>query len=383
MIRTFIIVSVLCIFPVTTFTWTSHAQTRVKRAHSHGTDAEKKEWFGDWAMTFDGSASTLRIVAKENTGCVDPPWCDMEISYLDENGKKYPGSIETIEDKWHHMVFSINFTENPQRFDAYLFSWDKLRMAGTTSSQGRTFPFYATKQAGNRRKSLTSITELREIAQRINSEEFLRKRANQPKFSINRTERTFLYSQGDLPDLTFSYGQESQIATPLARLMQLDDLRKVLASGGADLAFWNPYFDLAEAMIEKKMLTSIASGTSTTDMLLGYDRVIGEIFQDLAPEAFGRDNLLGLKRPTRRILSRDVVRVIFVIDPRPAQLFIVDDLTYALAESGFGELTWREILEDNPQLGGRYWYKVVWPDQIRGPELILVDQANKTFTIRK
>jgi hypothetical protein len=43
------------------------------------------------------------------------------------------------------MVFYIDFPDNRQKFDAYLFSWDKSKMAGTTYWGGRPFGFFATK----------------------------------------------------------------------------------------------------------------------------------------------------------------------------------------------------------------------------------------------
>lgn len=108
-------------------------------------DAVKKEWFGDWAMNHDGFAGTLRI-AELKADCASSAWCDMAISYVDNKGDRHTGSIEKIDEKWQHMAFFINFPGNRQKFDAYIFSWDKLKMAGTTSWQGRTFGFYATKK---------------------------------------------------------------------------------------------------------------------------------------------------------------------------------------------------------------------------------------------
>ena len=43
------------------------------------------------------------------------------------------------------MRFYINFPNNKQVFDAYLFSWDKTKLAGTTYWHGRTFGFYVIK----------------------------------------------------------------------------------------------------------------------------------------------------------------------------------------------------------------------------------------------
>ena len=44
------------------------------------------------------------------------------------------------------MIFSLNFPNNTQKFDAYLFSWDKRKIAGVTYWGGRTFGFFALKK---------------------------------------------------------------------------------------------------------------------------------------------------------------------------------------------------------------------------------------------
>jgi hypothetical protein len=46
------------------------------------------------------------------------------------------------------MVFYVDFQGNPQKFDGYLFSWDKTKIAGITYWGGRTFGFYAVKKEG-------------------------------------------------------------------------------------------------------------------------------------------------------------------------------------------------------------------------------------------
>jgi hypothetical protein len=107
-------------------------------------DAAKAEWFGDWTMNHDGMSGKLRIFDTK-ADCASSLWCDMGISYTDSKGVKRTGTIEKIDDKGQHMVFYINFPNNRQKFDAYIFSWDKFKLAGTTYWGGRTFGFYATK----------------------------------------------------------------------------------------------------------------------------------------------------------------------------------------------------------------------------------------------
>src|SRR5262245_20453797 len=54
-------------------------------------------------------------------------------------------AFESVDDNNQHMAFVVFFPGNPQRFDVYLFSWDKSKMAGTTVWQGRTFGTFAEK----------------------------------------------------------------------------------------------------------------------------------------------------------------------------------------------------------------------------------------------
>src|SRR5688572_16637278 len=62
-----------------------------------------------------------------------------------------------IDQAWQHMVFYVTFPGNPQRFDGYLMSWDKNRMAGTTVWEGRTFGFFAVKRASAAPVDLSSL----------------------------------------------------------------------------------------------------------------------------------------------------------------------------------------------------------------------------------
>ena len=107
-------------------------------------DASKETWLGSWAMNHDGHRGTLRIVGTK-ADCNTSAWCDMALSYVDGDGALRRGQILSIDDRGQHMAFQINFPGNPQRFDAYIFSWQNNALAGTTSWKRRTFGFYATK----------------------------------------------------------------------------------------------------------------------------------------------------------------------------------------------------------------------------------------------
>jgi hypothetical protein len=108
-------------------------------------DAQKVDWFGSWAMNHDGFAGTLQIMDTK-VDCANTMWCDMAMNYVNDKGIQYTGSIEKIDDKGQHMAFYINFPRNRQKFDAYLFSWDKKKLAGLTYWGGRSFGFYAIKE---------------------------------------------------------------------------------------------------------------------------------------------------------------------------------------------------------------------------------------------
>ena len=113
-------------------------------ATSISADATKNEWFGDWRMSLDGRPGVLRI-GDSKVDCASSAWCDMVISFTDSGGNRIQGTIDRIDDRWQHMVFYLNFPGNRQKFDAYIFSWNKRQMAGTTYWGGRTFGFSASK----------------------------------------------------------------------------------------------------------------------------------------------------------------------------------------------------------------------------------------------
>ena len=74
-------------------------------------DAEKKDWFGMWAMNHDGHPGTLNITDTK-VDCAGPLWCDMAVRYVDNRGMKFTGRIEKIDNNGQHMVFYINFPGN-------------------------------------------------------------------------------------------------------------------------------------------------------------------------------------------------------------------------------------------------------------------------------
>ncbi|PYS65649.1 MAG: hypothetical protein DMF76_02100 [Acidobacteria bacterium] len=108
-------------------------------------DANLNEWVGRWSMNHDGHVGTL-IISDSKMDCGGPAWCSLTLRYIDSEGASFSGNIDRIDDRWQHMVFFINFRDNRQKFDAYIFSWDKSKLAGTTYWGGRTFGLYAIKR---------------------------------------------------------------------------------------------------------------------------------------------------------------------------------------------------------------------------------------------
>lgn len=107
-------------------------------------DATIPEWYGSWAMSLDGRPGTLSITDSK-ADCATSAWCAVVVNYRPANGALVRGTIVSIDNKWQHMRFRLAFPGNNQTFDAYLFSWDKRKMAGTTVWNGRTFGFSASK----------------------------------------------------------------------------------------------------------------------------------------------------------------------------------------------------------------------------------------------
>jgi hypothetical protein len=103
------------------------------------------EWVGVYDMTHDGHVGTLHI-DDTKVDCASPAWCALRLSYVDANDTRIPAAVRGLDQDGQHMVFDILFPGNRQRFQAYLMSWDKTKMAGTTVWNGRTFGFYGAKR---------------------------------------------------------------------------------------------------------------------------------------------------------------------------------------------------------------------------------------------
>ena len=107
-------------------------------------DAYVNEWIGEWDMNHDGWKVTL-IITESKVDCASSPWCALVLKYKDAKGKSVTGKIDKIDQKFQHMTFYLDFPNNTQKFDVYLFSWDKKKMAGITYWGGKTFGLFAIK----------------------------------------------------------------------------------------------------------------------------------------------------------------------------------------------------------------------------------------------
>ena len=114
------------------------------------------DWIGTYQMNHDGWRGTL-VISDSKSGCTTSPWCSFVISYMNDKGVPNTGTIEAIDQQGQHMVFYLNFPGNNQKFDGYIFSWDKSKMAGTTYWHGRTFGLYAVKTGVSSKPQAGSI----------------------------------------------------------------------------------------------------------------------------------------------------------------------------------------------------------------------------------
>ncbi|MED0962353.1 hypothetical protein [Bacillus paramycoides] len=94
---------------------------------------DRREWEGTWQMNHDGWIGKLKIFPSKI------------LTYTDQNGFVRPGAIDGWGDTGQFMRFFIEFPPHGQTFDAYMFSWDKTKIAGLTYLNEKTYGFYANK----------------------------------------------------------------------------------------------------------------------------------------------------------------------------------------------------------------------------------------------
>ena len=107
-------------------------------------DASREDWVGDYSINHDGHVGTLSVFASA-AGCRSPQCPGLGVRYTDENGATYSGTASALDDNGQHLAFTLEFPGNAQRFDVYIFSFDKTKLAGTTVWGGRVFGVMATR----------------------------------------------------------------------------------------------------------------------------------------------------------------------------------------------------------------------------------------------
>lgn len=256
--------------------------------------------------------------------------------------------------------------------------------------QAKTLPTPVTSASPDTTVTATQIVSTKQLAELADSLEIkgtMKDRLNNPKFFIN--EDTFFFYEGSVPTL----GDEVitprayPLLIPLARKLQLDDLRQFLKEQPeANGIQWTNSLKLADAILAQKSLALIASdklsGEELVSKLYEYDASISVLFDKTARE-FAESRNLKYKRAATASLATHTVPVSFVLNPTGAHLFVIPYTLYA--SDGSTDKLWRSILEPSPRLGGTYYYKVTWPNgQITPPTLLpKVEKAGQVFTINQ
>ena len=232
---------------------------------------------------------------------------------------------------------------------------------------------------------VANIKQLAELANSLEIKATIRNRINPPTFLI--TENTFVFYEGSRPSLGDAVitPQAFPILIPLARKLQLDDLRQLLSDHPeGDAIPWRNAFKEADGILEQKSLATIVSGNLSGQDLFAklseYDAGISQLFQQTA-RVFAESRNLKIQRPGILDLVTHTVPVSFVLNPKGGTLFVIPKTTYSA--SGSSDIFWR-LLEDNPRLGGDYYYKVKWPNGgATPPTLLRVERSGQVFTINQ
>ena len=233
---------------------------------------------------------------------------------------------------------------------------------------------------------IVTTKQLEQLANGMEIKATMKDRTNGPQFFIQPD--TFVFYQGSLPTLGDEFIQSKQypILIPLARKLQLDDLRRFLSEKtDADVGYWDKSFELADSIIEQKSLALIASGTLSgeelTTKLYEYDGEIDRLFVTAAQD-FAKARNLTYKRGITLAYIAHKVEVSFVKNPSEGHLFVIPSTLYA--PDGSLDYMWREILADKTTLGGTYYYKVTWPNGgVTSPTRFSVEQDAQVITINQ
>ena len=97
-------------------------------------------WIGTWDLDVDGHMHQLYVQTSDRT-CDLTPWCALDLVYRDNTGNRHPARIVTMENKYS-LTFEVKVDEHTTlRYNAYMFTGDRNRLAGTTKLGGATRGF--------------------------------------------------------------------------------------------------------------------------------------------------------------------------------------------------------------------------------------------------
>jgi len=235
---------------------------------------------------------------------------------------------------------------------------------------------------------ITTVKELAELANSLEIKATIRERINPPTFLINADSLVFY--EGSIPQLGDNVitAQNFPILIPLARKLQVDDLRQLVLIEHPEAATiqWQNAFKLADALIQQKMLAVIASGTLSDDALIQklneYNSGISKLFETTARE-FAASRNLKFQRPGLIAPATHTVPVKFVLNPKEGKLELIPR-TLFIVKGDQAEQWWRPMVEESPRLGGDYFFRVTWPNGVTSPpKLLQIQNAGQVFTINQ
>jgi hypothetical protein len=230
-----------------------------------------------------------------------------------------------------------------------------------------------------------SIQELRDIAANLSLDSVLASRFNPPRFFIG--DGIFSFYPGDPPVLGDDLvgPRQHPFLIPLARTLQVEDLRRFISQQpNSDYMLWVPYFDEAQSIIERKSLPLLSEpGRNPDELQQALFTVDGEVVAKLVEGAkrFATVHQLTYRRANIMVPAAHRISVSFRVNPPGARISVIPS-TFYTPDDKFPYM-WVEVgANDQPSLGGTYYYKASWPNGAStGPHQIRVEAAGQLITI--
>jgi hypothetical protein len=87
-------------------------------------------WVGEWTLYTNSAPQSSRLIISETKAdCAGSPWCSLVLTFVrGYDGKRIRGRIENMDDRFRHMVFSVNRV----KYDVHIFV-HRNKMAGSIS----------------------------------------------------------------------------------------------------------------------------------------------------------------------------------------------------------------------------------------------------------